>query len=80
VAALNESILTSKIFDELFSFRGAAKEVVLLGPGTPFYPVPFFSREITAIMGTRIFDPLTMLTVVSEAGGTKKLHQIAEKR
>ncbi|MHC1755903.1 MAG: DUF364 domain-containing protein [Methanosarcina sp.] len=39
------------------------------------YPALFFERGITAVMGTRIIDPWTMLTVVSETGGTKKLHQ-----
>lgn len=75
VIILSASTLANRTFDELLSFRGAAREVVLLGPSAPLYPAPFFSRGITAIMGTRIIDPLTMLTVVSEAGGTKKLHK-----
>lgn len=75
VIILSASTLANRTFDELLSLRGAAREVVLLGPSAPLYPAPFFSRGITAIMGTRIIDPLTMLTVVSEAGGTKKLHK-----
>ena len=75
VIILSASTLANRTFDELLSLRGAAREVVLLGPSTPLYPDPFFERGITAIMGTRIFDPLAMLTVVSEAGGTKKLHR-----
>lgn len=80
VIILSASTLANRTFDELLSLRGAAREVILLGPSAPLYPAPFFDRGITAIMGTRIFDPLTMLTVVSEAGGTKKLHrQCGEK-
>ena len=75
IIILSAGTLANRTFDELLSLRGAAREVILLGPSAPLYPTPFFEREITAIMGTRIFDPLTMLTVVSEAGGTKKLHQ-----
>lgn len=75
VIILSASTLANRTFDELLSLRGAAREVVLLGPSAPLYPAPFFERGITAVMGTRIFDPITMLTVVSEAGGTKKLHQ-----
>jgi uncharacterized protein (DUF4213/DUF364 family) len=75
VIILSASTLANRTFDELLSFRGAAREVVLLGPTAPLYPAPFFIRGITAVMGTRIIDPLTMLTVVSEAGGTKKLHK-----
>lgn len=80
VIILSASTLANQTFDELISFRGTAREVILLGPTTPLYPTPFFSRGITAIMGTRILDPLTMLTVVSEAGGTKKLHQFCGEK
>ena len=75
VIILSASTLANRTFDELLSLRGAAREVILLGPSAPLYPEPFFQRGITAVMGTRIFDPLTMLTIVSEAGGTKKLHR-----
>lgn len=75
VIILSASTLANRTFDELLSLRGAAREVILLGPSAPLYPAPFFERGITAIMGTRIFDPLTMLIIVSEAGGTRKLHQ-----
>ncbi len=58
VMILSASTLANRTFDELLSFRGAAREVVLLGPSAPLYPAPpFFSRGITAIMGTRIIDP-----------------------
>lgn len=72
---ISASTLANQTFDKLLSFCGKAREVVLLGPSTPLYPKPFFEQGITAVMGTRIFDPLRMLTIVSEAGGTKKLHQ-----
>jgi|GEM_PF-38812 len=75
VIILSASTLANRTFDELLSLRGTAREVILLGPSAPLYPEPFFKRGITAVMGTRIIDPWTMLTVVSEAGGTKKLHQ-----
>lgn len=75
VIILSASTLANRTFDELLSLKEAAREVVLLGPSAPLYPAPFFERGITAVMGTRIFDPLIMLTIVSEAGGTKKLHQ-----
>jgi uncharacterized protein (DUF4213/DUF364 family) len=80
VIILSASTLANRTFDELLSLRGAAREVILLGPSAPLYPEPFFQRGITAVMGTRIFDPLTMLTVVSEAGGTKNCINTAGRR
>ena len=75
IIILSASILANRTFDGLLVCRGAAREVILLGPSASLYPKPFFERGITAVMGTRIMDSKTMLTVVSEAGGTKKLHQ-----
>ena len=75
IIIISASTLANQTFDKLLSFCGKAREVVLLGPSTPLYPKPFFEQGITAVMGTKIFDPLRMLTIVSEAGGTKKLHQ-----
>lgn len=80
VIILSASTLANRTLDELLAIRGTAREVVLLGPSAPLYPKIFFERGITTVMGTRILDPLTMLTVVSEAGGTKKLHQCCGKK
>lgn len=80
VIILSASTLANRTFDELFSLRRGAREVILLGPSAPLYPKPFFERGLTAVMGTRILDPLTMLTIISEAGGTKKLHQYCGKK
>lgn len=80
IIIISGSTLANQTFDELLSFSRKAREVILLGPSTPLYPEPFFERGITAVMGTRIFDPLTMLTIISEAGGTKKLHQCCGKK
>lgn len=75
VIILSASTLANRTFDDLLAQKGEAREVVLLGPSAPLYPEPFFKRGITAVMGTRITIPETMLTIVSEAGGTKKLHK-----
>lgn len=77
---LSASTLANRTFDGLLALRGIAREVILLGPSAPLYPGPFFERGITAVMGTRILDPLTMLTIVSEAGGTKKLQKCCGKK
>ncbi|MGB9928044.1 MAG: Rossmann-like domain-containing protein [Methanosarcina sp.] len=75
VIILSASTLANRTFDELLSYCNKAREVILLGPSTPLYPEIFFERGITSVMGTRIFDPEAMLTIVSEAGGTRKLHK-----
>jgi uncharacterized protein len=80
VIILSASTLANRTFDELLALRGAAREIILLGPSASLYPKPFFERGITAVMGTQILDSLTMLTVVSEAGGTKKLQACCGKK
>lgn len=80
VIILSASTLINRTFDKLLAQKGAAREVILLGPSAPLYPTSFFERGITAVMGTQIFDSLAMLTIVSEAGGTKKLHQYCREK
>lgn len=80
VILLSASTLANGTFDGLLALSRTARETILLGPSAPLYPNPFFERGITALMGTQIFDPLTMLTVVSEAGGTKKLQACCGKK
>lgn len=72
VIILSTSTLANRTSDELLALRGTAREIILLGPSVPLYPRPFFKRGITALMGTRILDSQIMLTVISEAGDTKK--------
>lgn len=80
VIILSASTLANRSFDELLALRGAAREIILLGPSAPLYPKPFFEQGVTAVMGTQILDSLTMLTIVSEAGGTKKLQKCCGKK
>lgn len=80
VIILSASTLANRTFDGLIALRGAAREAILLGPTTPLYPKSFFERGITAVMGTQMLDPLTMLTIVSEAGGAKKLQTYCGKK
>jgi uncharacterized protein len=61
VIILSASTLANRTFDELLSLRGGAREIILLGPSAPLYPKPFFERGVTAVMGTRILDPLSKL-------------------
>ncbi|MDD2439518.1 MAG: DUF364 domain-containing protein [Methanosarcinaceae archaeon] len=77
VVILSASTLANGSIDELLAFAatGKAREIILLGPSAPLYPIPFFERGVTALMGTKITDTEGMLTVLSEGGGTKKLHR-----
>lgn len=77
VVILSASTLANGTVDELLEFAvsGKAREVILLGPSAPLYPRPFFERGVTALMGTKITNTEGMLTVLSEGGGTKKLHR-----
>lgn len=77
VVILSASTLANGTVDELLGFAvsGQAREIILLGPSAPLYPKPFFERGVTALMGTKITDSENMLTVLSEGGGTKKLHR-----
>ncbi len=80
VLIITASSLVNGSTEELIKMKGRAREMVLLGPSTPLLPEPFFDRGFTAVMGTYIHDPQSMLDIVSEAGGTKHIHKKAGKK
>ncbi len=80
VLIITASSLVNDSTEELMAMKGRAREMVLLGPSTPLLPGPFFDRGFTAVMGTYIHDPQSMLDIVSQAGGTKHIHKKAGKK
>ena len=60
-----------------FCGKGEAREVILLGPGAPLYPEPFFKRGITTVLGTRMdYRPRDHAYSCQRGQGNKKAAQM----
>jgi len=71
VVVLSATTLLNHTIDGLLDHCKAAREIVVLGPTTPFLPGPFSRRGVTILSGVHVVDAPRVLRVVSEAGGTR---------
>lgn len=71
VVILSATTLLNHTIDGLLRCCGNAREVVILGPTTPFLPAVFKKRGVTVLSGVHVVDAPQVLRVVSEAGGTR---------
>jgi len=72
VAIVIATVLLGEDPDPLLRATTACREVVLLGPSTPLYPEAFAGGPVTWLSGVVVANPLAVLRVVSEGGGTRE--------
>lgn len=79
VVILSATTLLNHTLDDLLDYCQSAREVVLLGPSTPFLPEVFSRRGVTMLSGLRVVDAAQVLRVVSEGGGTRQFGSAVRK-
>lgn len=73
VAIITATTLLNGTFEETIGLLGAPRLVALMGPSTPLLPVIFHGTPVTHLGGAAVQDPLRMLQIISEGGGTPAL-------
>jgi len=73
VAIITATTLLNGTFEETAGFLGTPRLVALMGPSTPLLPAIFPDTPVTHLGGVAVHDPLRMLQIVSEGGGTPAL-------
>jgi uncharacterized protein len=79
VAILSATTLLNHTIDGLLAYCRAAREIVLLGPTTPFLPQVFERHGVTMLSGLHVLDAPQILRIVSEGGGTRQFGSAARK-
>jgi uncharacterized protein (DUF4213/DUF364 family) len=79
IAIISATTLLNHTIDGLLSCCKTAREVVILGPSTPFIPQPFCKRGVTMLSGVQVINGPNALRVVSEAGGTRSFGKAIRK-
>jgi hypothetical protein len=79
VVVISATTLLNQTIDGLLDNCMAAREIVILGPSTPFLPGVLSKRGITVLSGVQVVDIPQVLRVVSEAGGTRKFGSAVRK-
>ncbi|NTW07428.1 MAG: DUF364 domain-containing protein [Syntrophaceae bacterium] len=73
VAIITATTLLNGTFEETMGLLGAPRLVALMGPSTPLLPAIFQDTPVKHLGGVAVQDPLRMLQIISEGGGTPAL-------
>jgi uncharacterized protein len=79
VAIITATSLLNRTLDNLLGYCRNAREVMLLGPSTPYAPEVLAAKGVTILSGSRVTDAARALRVVSEAGGNMDLKSAVRK-
>lgn len=73
VALITATTIINGTIENLLEIVGRAREVVILGPSTPYAPGAFDDTPVTVLAGSIVSDPARVRHVVSEGGGTRTM-------
>jgi uncharacterized protein len=79
VVILSATTLLNHTIDGLLDLSKTAREIVILGPSTPFIPTIFHRHGVTMLSGLQVADPVQILQIVSEGGGTRQFGRAVRK-
>ncbi len=79
VVLITGSALVEGGIDLLLAAARGARRVVLAGPTTALWPVPFFDRGVHVLAGIRVLDGPRLLRIVGEGGSGYFFEGAAEK-
>lgn len=79
VAVITATTILNHTIDQLLDLCKTAREIVILGPSTPFLPEVFSRHGVTMLSGLQVVDPNQILRIVSEGGGTRQFGKAVRK-
>jgi uncharacterized protein (DUF4213/DUF364 family) len=79
VALISATSIINNTLESLLELAFGAREVVLLGPSTPYAPAAFASTPVTLIAGSEVSEVERVRRIVSEGGGTQSMGKSLSK-
>ncbi len=79
VVLMTATAIINNTIDHLLHFCTNCREVVILGPSTPMVQEGFHGSPVTMLSGIVVVDGPAVLGIVSEGGGTRRLHPYSKK-
>lgn len=71
LAIITSTAVINNTIDDLLKSATGCREVILVGPSTPFVPEAFENTSVTMLSGIVVDDPTGLLRVISEGCGTR---------
>jgi uncharacterized protein len=79
IVIMSATTLLNHTIDGLLDLSKNAREIAILGPSTPFLPEIFSRYGVTMLSGLQVTDPIQILQIVSEGGGTRQFGRAVRK-
>jgi uncharacterized protein (DUF4213/DUF364 family) len=79
IVILSATTLLNRTIDSLLDSCRSARDIAVLGPTTPLLPEVFSPRGVTFLSGIQVVDPVRVLRIISEGGGTRQLGRAVRK-
>lgn len=79
VALVTATTIINNTLAGLLEMVGEAREVVILGPSTPYAVETFAETPVTMLAGSVVGDPARVRRVVCEGGGTRTMGKSLRK-
>jgi uncharacterized protein len=79
VVVISATTILNHTIDGLLVLSKNAHEIVILGPSTPFVSEIFRRHGVTILSGLKVIDPVQILRIVSEGGGTRQFLHATRK-
>jgi uncharacterized protein len=79
VVVMSATTILNHTIDGLLALSKNAREIAVLGPSTPFIPEIFGRHGVTLLSGLKVMNPLQVLRIVSEGGGTRQFLRATRK-
>ena len=79
VVILSATTILNHTIDYLLDLAKNAREIIILGPSTPFLPEIFNRYRVTMLSGFHVVDSARVLKIVSEGGGARQFGSAGRK-
>ncbi len=79
VALISSTSIINSTIESILQASKACKAVAMLGGSTPLVEEVFRDTPVTLLSGVVVTDPMGMLQVVSEGGGTRAFREFTKK-
>ncbi|HUY00478.1 MAG TPA: DUF364 domain-containing protein [Candidatus Deferrimicrobium sp.] len=79
VVLITGSTIVNNTLETVLSWIMNAREIILVGPSAGIIPDSLFDRNVTMVSGMQVLNPLKVLQIIAEDGGTPHFKNYCRK-
>jgi uncharacterized protein (DUF4213/DUF364 family) len=79
IVFIKGSTIVNDTLDTILSWITNAREIIVVGPSAGLIPDPLFDRNVTMVSGMQVLNPLKVIQIIAENGGTPHFKNFCRK-